>query len=167
MGEARAMKNRQELIGEFMEMFQLLSLKVQETDQSCCEIVSTNDITKVDLALIGFIGKEEEVIMRQVAEYLKVPYSTATGIVDKLVNMKFLKRVNSEKDRRTVKVCLTPKKGKEIYSQFLSFRNKLGEIVLSDLDEKDFEDIARIMEKMANKITNYNLDNDLRKLVNQ
>lgn len=159
------MKNRKELISEFMEMFQVLSCRVQETDMSCCELVTTNDITKTDLTLIGFIGKEGEVIMREVADFLKVPYSTATGIVDKLVNSKILKRVNSEKDRRTVKVCLTPKKGKDIFDKFLSFRNQLGEIILSELDEKDFEDIDRLMKKMSNQLLNHKSGQELKQQV--
>lgn len=157
------MKNRKDLIIEFMEMFQVLSMRVQETDQSCCELVATNGITLPDLALAGHIGKNGAVIMREVAEFLQVPYSTATGIVDKLVNKKILMRVYSQEDRRIVKVSLTPEKGNDIYQKFLSLRNKLGEIVLSDLDEKDFEDIGRIMKKMSRQIYNHKINQDLMK----
>lgn len=157
------MKSREELIGDFMETFQLLAVKVQETDQSCTEIVSVNDINKSDLALVGMVGKKGEVIMRDIAEYLDVPYSTATGIVDKLVNKKILKRINSETDRRTVKISITPKKGKEIYDQFNRFRHKLGEIVLANMDERDFADIERIMKKMVRQISEHNFEAELKR----
>jgi DNA-binding MarR family transcriptional regulator len=157
------MKTRQELIGEFMDTFQLLSVKVQETDQSCAEIVSANDISKYDLALVGMIGQKGEVIMRDIAEYLDVPYSTATGIVDKLVNKKILKRINSDTDRRTVKISLTPKKGKEICEQFVCFRHKLGEIVLANMDERDFADIDRIMKKMVRQISEHNVEAEVKR----
>jgi DNA-binding MarR family transcriptional regulator len=157
------MKSREELIGDFMETFQLLAVKVQATDQSCTEIVSVNDINKSDLALVGMVGKKGEVIMRDIAEYLDVPYSTATGIVDKLVNKKILKRINSETDRRTVKISITPKKGKEIYDQFNRFRHKLGEIVLANMDERDFADIERIMKKMVRQISEHNFEAELKR----
>lgn len=144
-------------------MFQVLSMRVQETDQSCCELVAANDITLPDLALAGHIGKNGAVIMREVAEFLQVPYSTATGIVDKLVNKKILMRVYSQEDRRIVKVSLTPEKGNDIFQKFLSLRNKLGEMVLSDLDEKDFEDIGRIMKKMSHQIYNHKINQNLMK----
>jgi DNA-binding MarR family transcriptional regulator len=157
------MQTRKELIDDFMEVFQMLSLKVQEVDQSCAEMAGVNEISKYDLALVGLIGKKEEVIMRDIAEYLDVPYSTATGIVDKLVKKKILKRVNSETDRRTVKVGLTPKRGKEIFEQFISFRHKLGEIVLAKMDERDFEDIERLMTKMVRQISDHNMSAQLKK----
>jgi DNA-binding MarR family transcriptional regulator len=157
------MKNRKELIDDFMEVFQMFAIKVQETDQSCVEIVAANDITKYDLALIGMIGKKGEVIMRDIAEYLDVPYSTATGVVDKLVKKKMLKRVNSETDRRTVKVGITPKKGKELFDQFMNFRHKLGEMALARMDERDFSDMDRIMKKMVRQISDDNMEDQLRK----
>ena len=138
-----------------MEIFELLIAKVQETDQSCIDIISTNDITKQDLAIIGFIGKRGEVIMREIVEYLDVPYSTATGIIDKLVNKKLLKRVNSSTDRRKVKVCLTPKKGHEVFQQFVTFRHCFGAKVLAPMDERDFGDMDRIMKKMVKQISNH------------
>ncbi|HEX5168264.1 MAG TPA: MarR family winged helix-turn-helix transcriptional regulator [Cyclobacteriaceae bacterium] len=156
------MTDRKELIDDFMEVFQMFALKVQETDQSCVEMAAANDITKYDLALIGHIGKKGEVIMREIADYVDVPYSTATGIIDKLVKKKLVKRVNSETDRRTVKVALTPKKGKELFDQFMNFRHKLGEIVLSNMDERDFSDIERIMKKMVRQISDHNVESQLR-----
>ena len=157
------MRDRNELVEEFMEVFQMFAIKVQETDQSCVDIVAANDISKYDLALIGMIGKQGEVIMRDVADYLDVPYSTATGVVDKLVNKKILKRINSETDRRTVKVTLTSKKGQEIFEKFNYFRHMLGQIVLSSLDEKDFVDIDRIMKKMVRNISDRNMEAELKK----
>jgi DNA-binding MarR family transcriptional regulator len=157
------MENREQLIDAFMEVFHMFSLKVQETDQSCVELVGTNDISKYDLLLLGVIGKKGEVIMREVAEFLDVPYSTATGIVDKLVQKKIVKRVNSETDRRTVKVALTSKKGQEIFEKFMSCRHKLGEIVLSNMDERDLTDIERIMKKMVRQISDHNMETQLKK----
>lgn len=136
----------------------MLALKVQETDQSCAEIAGLNEITKYDLALVGLIGKKGEVIMREIAEYLDVPFSTATGVVDKLVKKKILKRVNSEIDRRTVKVGLTSKRGAEIFHQFITFRHRLGEVVLANMDERDFADIERLMKKMVRQISDHHVE---------
>jgi len=87
----------------FSSAFVNLMLKMEEVDDWCVQ--ATKDITKQELALIGFIGHHVNVIMRDVAEFLDVPFSTATGIVDKLVTKGYLKRFNSEDDRRVVMVC--------------------------------------------------------------
>ena len=157
------MASRKELIDDFMEVFQMLALKVQETDNCCAEMAGVNEISKYDLALVGLVGKKGEVIMREIAEYLDVPFSTATGVVDKLVNKKILKRVNSEVDRRIVKVGLTQKRGKEIFEQFISFRHKLGEVVLENMDERDFADIDRLMKKMVRQISSHNVEEQIKK----
>jgi DNA-binding MarR family transcriptional regulator len=87
--------------------------------------------------------------------------------VDKLVRKKFLRRISSETDRRIVRVEITPKKGKDIYEQFMLFRHKLGEITLSAMDERDFDDMDRIMKKMVRQITDYNVETQLKKMVVQ
>ena len=66
--------------------FEKLLLKLEEVDNFCMEL--SKDITKADLSLIGYVGRENEVIMRQVAEFCEVPLSTATWTVDKLVDKK-------------------------------------------------------------------------------
>jgi hypothetical protein len=64
-------------------------------------------------------------------------------------------------------VEITPKKGKDIYEQFMLFRHKLGEITLSAMDERDFDDMDRIMKKMVRQITDYNVETQLKKMVVQ
>ncbi len=148
------MKSKEEMTQQFLEVFEFLIVKLQEVDQACLQLTKNENITKQELSLIGFIGRTGEVIMREIAEYLEVPYSTATGIIDKLTQKKLLKRVNSESDRRTVKVCLTPKKGKELFEKFSELRYQLGVRLLKLLDEKDLEDMDRIMNKMIQQIPN-------------
>ena len=141
------MKAREELIEEFMLVFEKMIVRLEETDSTCLSLTHNSDVSKQDLSLIGFIGRKGEVIMREVAEYMEIPYSTATGLVDKLSQKKFLKRINSSSDRRTVKVCLTPGKGKKLYDNFIQLRFQMGEQLLSLLDEKDLKDVERIMQK--------------------
>jgi hypothetical protein len=62
-----------------------------------------------------------------------------------------------------VKISITPKKGKEIYDQFNRFRHKLGEIVLANMDERDFADIERIMKKMVRQISEHNFEAELKR----
>ncbi len=143
------MKARQDLVVEFMDIFEKMIMKLEETDSKCIKLTKNADVTKQELSLIGFIGGRGEVIMREIAEYMEIPYSTATGLVDKLTQRKFLKRINSSTDRRTVKVCLTSKKGVELFENFMKFRYEMGGQLLSILDEKDLKDVERIMKKLT------------------
>ncbi len=126
-----------------------LLLKMQEVDNTCVEL--TKDISKQDLSLIGNIGIKGEVIMREIAEYLETPLSTATWIVDKLVAKRYLKRYNSIEDRRIVKVGLT-NKGQKTYELFQRQKMLMGERILKDLSLKDQSNLISLLEKITQNL---------------
>lgn len=94
-----------EKIERFADALQNMMLKMQEIDNRCME--SAKDISKREFVLVILIGKKGEMIMREIADHLQIPMSTATGIVDKLVEKDYLQRNYSSEDRRIVKVGLS------------------------------------------------------------
>ena len=146
------MKNREESIRNFIGVFELLGVKLAEVYHICVD--PKDDISKQEFSLIGFLGQHanENVIMRDIVEFLEVPYSTATGIVDKLVQKKFLKRYNPPQDRRTVMICLTPKKGKAMYEKYIQKKFELGTLVMNALDENEQDQLIAILQKISDKM---------------
>ena len=132
--------------------FERLLLKLEEVDNFCIEL--TKDITKADLLLIGYIGRENEVIMRQVAEFCEVPLSTATWTVDKLVDKEYLKRVNSLEDRRIVEVSLT-KKGIGVFNLFQQKKFEMGERMLTNLSIEKQEYFIKTLEQIAKNLQSH------------
>ena len=65
--------------------------------------------SKSELLTILYLDRYEGIIMSQIAEYINVSMSTATGIVERLVNKGYLQRERSESDRRIVVIQLTDK----------------------------------------------------------
>ncbi len=129
----------------FPKIFSALLVRMEEVDDWCVRV--TQDITKQDLLLIDHIGESEYLIMRDIAEYLNTPHSTATGIIDKLVKKEYLERFYSEEDRRTVLVGLTDK-AKELKSMFCSKRKEMSETIATILTEKEQEQLLGIFEKI-------------------
>lgn len=101
-----------EKIERFMDSLQGMFLKMQEIDNRCME--AAKDISKREFVLVVLVGKNGEMIMREIADHLSIPMSTATGIVDKLVEKDYLQRNHSSEDRRIVKVDLSSA-GKEVF----------------------------------------------------
>lgn len=62
------------------------------------------------------VGKHGEIIMSQIADFVNVPISTATGIVERLVKNGFMERERSDTDRRVVVIKLTDK-GKKLIEE--------------------------------------------------
>ena len=143
------MKVKKENIIRLGQAFERLILKLEEVDNFCVEL--TKDISKQDLSLIGYVGNNGEVIMRQVAEFCDVPLSTATWNVDKLVEKKYLRRFHSEEDRRIVKVALT-KKGIGVFMLFQQKKGEMGQRMLSVLSAEKQLAFIEYLELIAQNL---------------
>ncbi len=131
---------------------EMMLMKMQEVDNTCVEL--TKDISKRDFSIIVFVGKQEEVIMRDIAEYLNVPMSTCTGIVDKLVEKGHLVRFHSEEDRRIIKVTLS-EVGKTSFHLMKSTLFNMGNTMLSDLNKSEQENLITLLEKVTLNLDQY------------
>lgn len=134
------------MIGRFTATLEKMLMKMQEVDNVCVELAK--DISKRDFSIIVFVGKNEEVIMRDIAEYLNIPMSTCTGIVDKLVEKGHLARFHSNEDRRIIKVSLS-KAGKASFRLMESGLFNLGNTMLSDLTKEEQENLISLLEKVT------------------
>ena len=126
-----------------------LILKMQEVDNTC--LMLTQDISKKELSLIGYIGKQGEVIMSEVAEVIGCPMSTATGVVDKLVIKGYLTRFHSDEDRRTVRVTLS-QYGKETFQLMQKMMTKMGNTILVDLNDQEQTRFIELLEKITKNL---------------
>ncbi|MEP1093694.1 MAG: MarR family transcriptional regulator [Cyclobacteriaceae bacterium] len=133
-------------VGRFTLALEKMLMKMQEVDNSCVEL--TKDISKRDFSIIVFVGKQEEVIMRDIAEYLNIPMSTCTGIVDKLVEKGHLARFHSDEDRRIIKVTLS-KFGRASFQLLESSLFNMGTMMLGDLKQKEQEELIKLLEKVT------------------
>ena len=148
------MRIKKEDVERLTGAMEALIMKLHEVDGRCVEL--TKDIDKQDLHLISFIGDKNSVIMRDIAEFLDIPFSTATGIVDKLVSKKYLVRVHSEEDRRTVLVKLD-KCGLHACNIFTEMKEELGQRMLELVTPEEKEQFISIMEKITFKLTQQQL----------
>ena len=141
---------RDDQIERFSDALSRMISMMMEVDDTCVEL--TQDISKSDLNLIGFIGKRGNVIMRDIADYMDIPYSTATGIVDKLVAKDYLDRFNSSADRRTVLVGLT-KQGEGVFELFESMKRKMSKKLLAGLTSDDRENLLSLLDKLMDSLS--------------
>jgi len=125
-------------IERFIDGMQGMFVKMQEIDNRCMKVAK--DVSKREFVLLVLIGKSEGMIMREVADHLQIPMSTATGIVDKLVEKDYLSRQYSTEDRRIVKVELSHA-GRKVYqlmneSMYVFCKTTLEKF--SDQDQEKF-----------------------------
>lgn len=66
------------------------------------------DVTPIQYSLLKCLWKKDMQMPTQLAQELRIDASTVTGVIERLERKNFVERIYSEKDRRSVYVCLKP-----------------------------------------------------------
>lgn len=96
----------------------------QDLDQPEC--------SQLELRALAVLGQRHILTMSELAAVLKVPLSTATRMIDKLVVKNLVERRHVKHDRRIVQVAFS-KKGKRIHQFVLESRLAAGRGMLGAL----------------------------------
>ena len=105
-------------------------------------------LTMVQFEALICLKHNSDMQMRDIAECFSITMPSATVLVDKLIEMKFVARSNDIKDRRIVKIKLT-KQGEKLLEEAMKQRkNKIHKFLFS-LSKKDKEDLLRILHKIT------------------
>ncbi len=107
--------------------------------------------SKSELMTMLLVERQGEMIMSQIAEYINLPMSTTSGIVDRLVRSGYLRRERSEEDRRIVVIKLA-EEGKLIIGRLketiLEYINKISQ----SLTEEEIQLLIKIFHKIIRVI---------------
>lgn len=111
---------------------------------------------RVDYLLLGNItfilgSRNEPISMGELSRELNVPLSTATRIIDWLVNTGFVERLPHPDDRRIVRIGLTPT-GRGIYNARTEFMNKRITEWLQPLTTDERGTLIRLMQKLIDNL---------------
>ncbi|MCQ1529037.1 MarR family winged helix-turn-helix transcriptional regulator [Lutispora saccharofermentans] len=107
--------------------------------------------SKFEIFAMLLLYKSSEVTMTELVEYINVPMSTATGIVDRLVKKGYIARERSEADRRIVVLKLT-EEGSNLVKNLKDLICKYLNMILQDLTEEEKQSMAHIAMKIMNKL---------------
>jgi len=92
-------------------------------------------------------GDGSRVTVSTVAEKLGVSLSAITSQVDRLHEAGYVRRSRDDKDRRMVRLAVTPR-GEEMMQKFMDNKVRLMEHFLSKLPEEDLDKLIEIYEKL-------------------
>ena len=93
--------------------------------------------------------------MSELSSELDVPMSTATRILDGLVKIDMVERVNDTNDRRVVRVGLS-KNGRELYETGMAYIKQRITKLLEDFTTEEETQLLRLMNKLFNALMNEN-----------
>jgi len=102
----------------------------------------------IHLEALRYVQENGRPLMRGLAEYFSITPPAATLLVDGLVRDKLLRRIVDARDRRAVRIALTPK-GRQFLARGARHRVRKIQEVFSVLDAREYRELLRILEKIA------------------
>lgn len=133
-----------ELLETIFEMSRVMKEKTEEALQK-------TSLSVLQLHTLFYLRDHPDVQMNEIAKTLKIELPSATSLINKLVSVKFAQRSEDKKDRRIVRISLTPK-GLKILDEAIKQRKKHIEKNLSYLSDSEKENLLLILKKMIDKI---------------
>jgi len=100
---------------------------------------------------IVLASREASPTMGELSMELGVPLSTATRIIDALVNVNFIERINDANDRRVVRVQMT-KVGQEMYRSVMDFNKQRILHMLNKFTADEQAQLLYLMNKLFDSL---------------
>lgn len=105
------------------------------------------DCTKNEVLIFWLLYRKQEVNMTEIAEYVRVPLNTATGIIGRLEKNGMIVRTRSKEDKRVVLIQFSEKGMAQFQSLFQQI-TYYGMKVLGSLTAEEME----LFRKMTAKV---------------
>ncbi|MEM9921065.1 MAG: MarR family transcriptional regulator [Bacteroidota bacterium] len=144
--------NSRDKANRLVEAMGRLIVMMQEVNDTCLRL--SEDISKKELMIVSYVGDNGKVIMREIANYMKIPVSTTTGLVDKLVQKNYLQRQYSESDRRSISIVLD-ELGVQTHRMMSDMKSEMANKILNDLEDYEANNFINMLEKVTNNLHKY------------
>jgi DNA-binding MarR family transcriptional regulator len=109
-----------------------------------------NGCSWIHFEALRYIEDSGKPLMRDVAEHFSITPPAATLLIDGLVEIKLLRRIVDLKDRRAVRIALTPR-GKQMLVRGMQQRLKRVKEVFSALDDDEQKALILMLKKIVKK----------------
>jgi len=104
-------------------------------------------VTQSQILVMRVLNQYGDMKMSDISRELDLSNSTVSGIIDRLVEKKIVKRKRSEEDRRIVMISLAEEYCKPVKKQLNAFALKMRR-TLSTATEEDLDSIMQGLEKL-------------------
>jgi len=130
-----------------LELLHALKQFVQKTIE---KTIGAEHVSMVHGHILRFVAEEKLVTMKVLAEHLHVTPPSATSMTEGLVKKGWLTRVTDAKDRRVVRVRVTPK-GRAVMHKVRKSLEQEWNAMLKTLGTKE----RKVMEEFTELLTRY------------
>jgi DNA-binding MarR family transcriptional regulator len=127
-------------------------LEALKVDRPSAWSKSFEGLSPLDLHVLAIAEAKPDIILREIKDYLDVPNSTLTGIVDRLEKRGLAGRIISQRDRRSFGLKLTGK-GRALRVEQRQVRRNAADRMLGALDsDAEREAFVALMAKIGRRL---------------
>ncbi len=105
-----------------------------------------------EIRVLRAAGRQEGCTMSGLADAICLSLSSATGLIDRLVDKKLIKRDRSSADRRVVQVVLTDE-GRELHEEAMAGPVEFSRGLLKGLNAEEQDALLGLFRKISDRIT--------------
>ena len=134
-----------------VQMAKMLPAIMREVTKKQDSFLSNSDLPVPGLLVLDFLREKHAATMGEISAVLHISMSSATGIIDKMIEQGYVLRERSDEDRRVVNVILADKgvrSAKKVNLERVEMLNNLYAV----LDDKEHEEYLRLFTKVYDNI---------------
>lgn len=108
-------------------------------------------MTFLDLHVLGLAEHRQDLILKEIREYLQIPSTTLSSIVSKLEKQGLIKRKMNPDDLRTYSLQITDE-GRELFKEHERIDTEASRKIAEALDEDERQEFVKLFEKIASEV---------------
>jgi DNA-binding MarR family transcriptional regulator len=113
--------------------------------------IKNSDLTILQIHTLIFVSKNQPIPMHEIADSFQITKPTATSLIDVLMKLGFVSRVEDKEDRRITRIKLS-KTGEDFLQKNMSKTSLKINKILDYLTPKDKKDLKRIIDTINKRI---------------
>jgi DNA-binding MarR family transcriptional regulator len=124
---------------------------VMEEAQAADKKAASENLSAQEMRVLRCVGREDCPIMSAIARAVCLSVSSVTGLVDRLVAKRLVRRARRTGDRRAIELVLT-EEGKQARESAVETQLGLARGILKGLEPKEQEELIALFGKASRRI---------------
>ena len=134
---------------QLVDCLQKIIEEVEAIDKK--KAATAAQLSTQEIRALSAVGRERCCVMSRIAKAICLSLSSATGLIDRLVEKNLVKRDRSSQDRRVVEVELTDE-GRQVHAVALQSRLEFARDLLTGLNSQEQEALLTLFGKISQRI---------------
>jgi len=134
-----------------VELIEIITKLINDLEAQFVKKYLEEGFTARQIVYIDTINRLDNPNLGEIAKALKLSKPSVTAIVDKLASKGYIKKFQSDEDRRSFHVHLSTK-GKNLVKMHGETHNKLADMLHKNLNSNDLKKLVTILNKAVSKV---------------